>query len=101
MRGEIPDDATHQDTVADALAAVALVKSLYIRDAMDLFLEARAACAGRLCRQLSGGSEEFGHEELLGGMCRLRSCLVHTVEAAFALFASKEVRDFYAFSHEI
>mmetsp|Transcript_11011 Transcript_11011/g.26985 ORF Transcript_11011/g.26985 Transcript_11011/m.26985 type:complete len:924 (+) Transcript_11011:137-2908(+) len=95
LRGALPDDGTQEAKVADALASISLVKTLTVRDAMDLFLEARAACTGGLCKELSGGaaSEQQGHEGLLQAMCALKSCLVHTVEAAFALFATSQGKE--------
>jgi hypothetical protein len=89
LRGSLSHDTeTTPARIADALAAIALVKSLSIRDAMDLFLEARAACSSALCKQLSGAAPEGRSEALLDDMRKLRTCLGQTVDTAFALFAS-------------
>lgn len=85
LRGTLSKGDGFGEKVGDALAAVSLVKAHTVRDAMETFLEARAACSAGLCKGLT--AQKGGSDELLGGMGDLRDCLVQTVEAAFELFA--------------
>ena len=89
LRGALSQEAQNTSArIADALASISLVKSLSIRDAMDLFLEARAACSSRLCKQLSRAASEGRSETLLDDMRTLRTCLGQTADTAFTLFAA-------------
>ena len=83
--GLVGDEDDFGGRAGDALAAVSLVMSHTVRDAMETFLEARGSCSKRLCTELANPKE--GCEELLKEMQQLRRCLAQTVDVSFQLFA--------------